>query len=71
MNISAVGPDKIYLTPSYDTVHEIKKKSAISDTTSVWVQRPKHKKTTLGSISHTITKIDLYSWRQQLGLLTK
>lgn len=49
MNISAVSPDKIDLTPSYDTVHEIRKKSAISDTTSVWVQRPKHKKTTLGS----------------------
>lgn len=49
MSISDVSPDKIDLTTSYDTVHEIRKKSAISDTTSVGVQRPKLKKTTLGS----------------------
>lgn len=53
MNISAVSPDKIDLTPSYDTVHEIRKKSAISDTTSVWVQRPKHKKNNTGFKSVT------------------
>lgn len=57
MNISAVSPDKIDFKPSYDAVgsrlHEIRKKSAISDTTSVGVQRPKLKKNYTGFKSVT------------------
>lgn len=51
MNISAVSPDKIDLTPSYDTVHEVRKKSAISyfGHNQYGYKGRNLKKTTLGS----------------------